>query len=125
MEPGNNLVPYCGLYCGACPIYAKGKCNGCKDPDSPTHYKSCKVKPCCVKNEYSTCAECIKYQSTDECKDFNPLFLRFIQFISKNKRKNGIEMIKTDGEKAFQDFMHENKIFNMKNKLFDAKYKKH
>ena len=114
MESKDNLVAYCGLYCGACPIYSKGKCTGCKAPNSTIHYKPCKVKPCCVKNDYSTCAECNKHQSMDECKDYNPLFIRFSQFITQTSRKKGIEMIKSDGEKAFADFMADKKWFNMK-----------
>lgn len=31
MELSNtNLVSYCRFYCGACPTYIKGKCEGCK-----------------------------------------------------------------------------------------------
>jgi hypothetical protein len=116
MELNENLVAYCGLYCGACPIYLKGKCKSCKDPNSDVHYKSCKVRPCCTKNEYSTCAECNKYQSIDYCKDYNPLFLRFSQFLTQTSRKKGIEKIKNDGAKAFLEFMANRKWFNMKRK---------
>jgi hypothetical protein len=108
------LISYCGFYCGACPIYLKGKCKGCKELKSTTHYKSCKVKPCCIKNGYSTCAECNKYQSIDDCKDFNPLFVRFSQFLTQTNRKKGIEMIKKDGANIFLEFIANKKWFNMK-----------
>jgi hypothetical protein len=50
------MVSYCGFYCGACPVYKKGKCEGCKgdSPKCAVGYKQCQVRPCCIGNEYNS-----------------------------------------------------------------------
>jgi hypothetical protein len=108
IEPiDSNLVSYCGFYCGACPKFIKKECEGCKGdtPKCAVGYKSCQVRPCCIENEFSSCAECSKYESTKECKIYNPLMIRFGQFITRTNRSLGIEMIKGKGESAFIKYM--------------------
>ena len=107
MEKNENHVSYCGLYCGACPSFAKAKCKDCRGntPDCAIGFRSCKVKPCCVENTYFTCADCKKHQSVKECKKYNPLLVRFGEFISQTNRGKGIEMIKPDGINSFFEFM--------------------
>ena len=85
MELNENLVSYCGLYCGACTAYQKGTCEGCKgdSPNCGIGYRACKVKPCCAKNGYSTCAECKICSSVNTCMDYNPLFMRVGCFLSR------------------------------------------
>lgn len=114
METNQNLVSYCGFYCGACPSYIKGKCKGCKgdSPDCGVGYQACKVKPCCVQNGYLTCAQCKKH--VKDCKDYNPLSIRFGEFISQTSRNKGIEMIKEKGLKEFMEFMISKKWVTMK-----------
>jgi hypothetical protein len=109
MENNEHNISYCGFYCNACPLLIKGKCKGCKGntPDCAVGYNACKVRPCCIENGYSTCAECKKYESVRDCKKFNPFMIRFGEFISRTKRTKGIEMIKEKGEQAFVDFMKE------------------
>ena len=116
METNENLISYCGLYCGACPSYMKEKCKGCKGntPDCAIGYRGCKVRPCCIENKYSTCADCKKLQSVKECSVFNPLLVRFGEFISQTSRGKGIEMIKEKGSKAFLEFMINKKWITMK-----------
>ena len=116
MENSKNLVSYCGFYCEACPIFTKGKCKGCKGntPDCAVGYNACKVRPCCIKNGYSTCAECTKFKSVKDCKDYNPFMIRFGEFISQTCRWKGIELIKEKGENGFLDFMKEKNWVTMK-----------
>lgn len=104
-----NLISYCGFYCGACPKFTKGKCQGCKgnNPHCAVGYKKCLVRPCCIENSYSTCAECTKYLCVKDCKIYNPLMIRFGQFITRTNRRKGIEMIKAKGETGFLGFMKE------------------
>jgi hypothetical protein len=89
----NNLVSYCGFYCGACPKYTKGQCEGCKGDNQKCAlgYKACQVRPCCIENGFSSCAECDKYESVKDCKIYNPFMIRFGQFITRTNRRLGIE----------------------------------
>ena len=104
-----NLIAYCGLYCGACPSYASGKCDGCRgnSAKSAVVYKACQVKPCCEENEFFTCADCTIYASVKECKKYNPLLLKIASRIECSDRSRAIEMIKTKGRAEFLEFMTE------------------
>ena len=119
MEINEKLVSYCGLNCGACPSFLKGKCKGCRGntPDCAVGFRSCKVKPCCVENGYNTCADCKKYQSVNSCKDYSSPLVRFGEFISQTSRGKCIEMIKKDGIKPFLEFMENKKWLTMKRKV--------
>ena len=106
--PSNTqLISYCGFYCESCPKFTKNQCNGCKgdDPKCAVGYSSCKVRPCCIENGFSTCAECNKFESVKDCKIYNPLLIRFGQFITRTSRRKGIELIKKVGEDGFASFM--------------------
>lgn len=102
-----NLISYCGFYCGACPKFLNDQCKGCKGntPDCALGYNACKVRPCCIENGYSSCADCKKHDSVKACKDFNPFLIRLGQFITRTNRRKGIEMIKEKGSAAFMTFM--------------------
>ena len=102
-----GLVSYCGFYCGACPKYVKGDCQGCKgeSPKCAVGYKACKVRPCCIEKGISSCADCDEYTSVKDCKIYNPLMIRFGQFITRTNRRKGIEMIKGKGESGFVKYM--------------------
>lgn len=106
----DNLISYCGLYCGACPRFIKGKCEGCKE-NNPSW---CKVKPCNIDNNYTSCADCREYESVSECKKFNPLFIRLGEFVSRTSRKAGIQFIKDKGRLEFMNYMAENKLVSIK-----------
>ena len=107
MERNVTLISYCGLYCEVCPSFVKGKCRGCRGdaPDCAVGFRSCKVKPCCVKNDIFTCAECKKHETIKDCKVYNPMLVRFGEFISQTSRGKCIEMIKKDGINSFFEFM--------------------
>jgi len=111
-----NLISYCGFYCGACPKFLKGQCKGCKGntPDCAVGYNACKVRPCCLENGYSSCADCKKHDSVRDCKDYNPFMIRFGQFITRTNRRKGIEMIKEKGRKGFINFMKDKKWVTIK-----------
>ena len=102
-----NMISYCGFYCGACPKFTKGQCEGCRgdNPKCAVGYKECKVRPCCIENEYNTCADCDKYTSLKDCEIYNPFMIKFGQFITRTNRRKGIEMIKEKGEIEFVKFM--------------------
>ncbi len=111
-----NLISYCGFYCGACPTLKKGKCLGCKGdpPKCAVGYKACKVRPCCIENNYSTCADCIKHNSVKDCKRYNPMLIKFGQLITRTNRRKGIEMIKIKGKFEFVKYMMDKNWVTMK-----------
>ena len=117
-QSDNNLISYCGFYCGACPTLIKGKCEGCKgdSPKCAVGYKACEVRPCCIDNEYNSCADCNKYDSVKDCKLYNPFMIKFGQFLTGKNRRKGIEMIKEKGEVEFVKFMANKKWVTIKNK---------
>ena len=53
-----ELISYCGFYCGACPKFTKGQCEGCKGDNlkCAAGFKSCQVRPCCIENGFNSCA---------------------------------------------------------------------
>lgn len=127
MEQLNTkMVSYCGFYCGECPTFKKGKCEGCKGDSvkCAVGYKVCKVRPCCIENNYSSCADCTKYTSVQSCKLYNPFLINFFQFILKSSRRKGIEMIKEKGELEFAKFMVDKKWVTIKTGRKSATYNK-
>ena len=111
-----GLISYCGFYCGACPKNAKGDCPGCKGESSKCAigYKACKVRPCCIEKGINSCADCDEYTSVKDCKIYNPLIIRFGQFITRTNRRKGIEMIKEKGEFEFAKYMIDKKWVTIK-----------
>jgi hypothetical protein len=124
-----QLIAYCGLYCGACPSFTSGKCDGCRSNSakSAVRYKQCQVKLCCAENGFFTCADCTIYASTKDCKKYNPLLLRIASRIEGSDRSKAIEMIKAKGRAEFLAFMEDKNwvIFKTKdtflNKFFGKK----
>ena len=123
-----QLIAYCGLYCGACPSFMSGKCDGCRGDSakSAVVYKKCKVKPCCVENGFFTCADCTIYASTKECKKYNPLLLKVAAWIESSDRSKAIEMIKAKGETAFLSYMKDKNwvIIKTKDSFLNKKFGK-
>lgn len=89
-----DLVAACGLYCGECNKFKKGKCDGCAKNEKATW---CKIRLCNIENNYKTCAECTKYSDVNDCKKINNLFGKLFYLLFKSDRKASIEMIKTVG----------------------------
>lgn len=96
----NNLrsdIAACGLYCGACRAYAKGKCPGCGQNIKATW---CTVRSCCHEHGWTTCAECTLIR-LDECRKFNNFISKCFKFIFRSDRQGCIERIREVGVDAF------------------------
>jgi hypothetical protein len=123
-----NLIAHCGLYCGACPSFKSGKCEGCRGTSSKCAvlYKQCKVRPCCADNGFFTCADCTIYASTKECKKYNPLLLKIASWVESSDRSKAIEMIKTKGRAEFLAFMTDRNwvCFKTKDSIFNKRFGK-
>lgn len=90
----------CGAYCGTCKVKSDNLCKDCKlgyaDGTRDISKAKCKMKVCCFKNQFSSCADCGEYSSCD-----------IIQgFFTKNgykykKYKEAIEFIRANGYEVF------------------------
>ncbi len=98
-------IAYCGLYCAACRKFTSGKCPGCKDNIRATW---CKVRQCCIENNYRSCADCTKSELL-ACKKFNNNISKLIGLIFRSDRPACIARIKEIGYDYFATEMAVNK----------------
>ncbi len=52
------LVGACGFYCGSCPSYSGGECEGCRNSQKPG---VCFTLDCVIKNGLAYCGECDRF----------------------------------------------------------------
>lgn len=100
-----TLVSSCGLYCGTCYKYKKGKCPGCAENEKASW---CKIRVCTKENGYHTCAECTEFADVNECKKFNTLFSKLFAFVFKSDRKASLQLISDIGREQYASQMVEN-----------------
>lgn len=108
-----NLVSYCGLYCGACKSYLKGRCSGCLEQGK---YKKCQMRPCCLENQYRSCAECKEYPDPMDCNKYTNSLWNFFEFVFRTKRSKCIDFIKQKGYEEFARLMSSQKKVTLKRK---------
>lgn len=99
----NFNVAYCGLYCGACKSFKKGKCPGCQSNEKATW---CEIRKCCCKNNYASCANC-RIVSLQECKKYNNIFAKVIGFVTWTDRSKCVDLIKIMGTEGFAKMMND------------------
>jgi hypothetical protein len=99
-----DLVAYCGLYCGACRSYLSGRCPGCRKNEKATW---CKVRTCCVTNEYAGCAACTIQTDPMQCASYNNFFSRLFGRIFHSDRAACVARIRAVGPEAFAREMAE------------------
>jgi hypothetical protein len=89
-----ELVAYCGLYCGACGAFRRGRCHGCHE-----NVKAgwCKVRSCCIENQYSSCAACKQFEDARDCKKFNNWISKLFGLLFRSDRAACIRQIRTLG----------------------------
>ena len=93
-----ELVAACGLYCGACGRYKKGRCAGCRDNVKATW---CGIRRCCTEKNYNSCAECTEFTDLKKCKKFNNIPGKIIGFLTGSDRFACIYRIKEIGYEPF------------------------
>ena len=106
-----KLVAYCGLYCGACKKYLNGKCPGCADNEKASW---CKIRSCCMENNYSTCADCATVEEVADCNKFNNAMSKVFEFIFRSNRQACIGLIKEKGKQEFAEQMTQNKVMTIR-----------
>jgi hypothetical protein len=102
METNVALVSYCGLYCGSCPSYKKGKCLGCIENEKAAW---CKVRRCNIQKGLTSCAECDEFAEVNDCKKFNNFMSKMFALVLNSDRRKGILFIKSNGREAFTENM--------------------
>lgn len=88
---GKNGFAYCGLYCGGCGRYKKGRWKRCRDDGG---YDSCKIRKCAKDRGYFTCAECGEFL---ECKKLDNFISKIFSFLFKSDRVGNLKEIKGIG----------------------------
>lgn len=106
-----DLVAYCGLYCGTCRSYRKGKCPGCHENEKA---KWCKIRTCCAENSFATCADCTEFPDPNDCKKFNNLLARLFGLVFRSDRRACVYKIRELGIEGYAEFMAENKLQSIK-----------
>jgi len=94
MEGESNLISYCGLYCGACHSFKKGKCPGCSNNEKASW---CKVRKCNIAKGLKSCADCEEYPIVSECPKFNNFVAKAFGIVFNTDRSKGIAFIKNNG----------------------------
>ena len=89
-----KLVARCGLYCGACRSYLKGKCPGCRGNDKATW---CTVRSCCAGQGIATCAECAEFTDPKACGKYDNFMSRLFGFVFRSDRAACIAQIRRLG----------------------------
>ena len=101
-----RLVAYCGLYCGACWAYLRGRCPGCRERQKASW---CKVRACCIENEFATCADCVQFPNPNDCGKFNNFVAKVFGFIFRSDRAACIRQIRQLGVQGHADEMSKQK----------------
>ncbi len=91
------LIAFCGLYCGACRSYLKGSCPGCRDNVKATW---CKVRTCCMENNFNSCADCTGIELKD-CKKYNNFISKAFGLVFNSDRSACIARIREIGYPDF------------------------
>ena len=90
-ETSAELVAYCGLFCGACGSFRRGRCVGCLEGGG---FASCKVRSCVVDKGYRTCADCDEYL---DCKLLSNFIAKIFALVLRSNRIGNLTGIKRDG----------------------------
>lgn len=93
-----ELIAYCGLYCGCCKKYIEEKCKGCSENEKASW---CKIRSCCIENEYSSCAECETIPDIKQCNKLNNFISKLFAIVFKSDR---IACLKSIKEKGYDNF---------------------
>ena len=89
-----SLVAYCGLYCGACRAYLRGRCPGCQANEQA---RWCQVRSCCRNQDFASCADCKEFPDPMACKKFNNAISKVFAVLFRSDRAACIRQIRDSG----------------------------
>ena len=90
-KANEDLVAYCGLYCGECGKLKKGRCPGCAKNEKASW---CKVRSCCMEHGYNTCADCREFTNFEDCRKLNNFMAKAFAVIFRSNRTAGLRKIR-------------------------------
>ncbi len=99
-DPG--AIAFCGLYCGACKRYLRGKCPGCAGNEKASW---CKIRSCCLEAELRSCADCRQVSELAQCKKLNNLMGKIFALIFRSNRQACLELIRERGYEEYAAYM--------------------
>ncbi len=102
LEPKAELVARCGLYCGACGRYLKGRCPGCRENAKAGW---CKVRSCCAEHSYASCADCTEHLDPAGCARFDNFIARLFGLVFNSNRRACVLKIRELGPQGYAAFM--------------------
>lgn len=94
------VLAYCGLVCSDCGAFKKQKCEGCYS-EKPLN-RGCKVKPCAMDKDVTTCAECDEFEDLKKCKKLNNFISKIFSLIFRSDRLGNLELIRQNGLEQFK-----------------------
>lgn len=97
-----SLIARCGLYCGACRAYLKGRCPGCKENAKASW---CKIRSCCHQHGYASCADCSEFKDPNDCVKFNNFVGKVFAVLFNSNRRACILKIRELGPDGFARHM--------------------
>lgn len=106
-----ELVAYCGLYCGACKSYLKDKCHGCHENQKASW---CKVRTCCMDNNFATCADCGQFTDPLDCGKYNNFISKIFGMVFRSDRAACIRQICEAGLQGHADRMAGQRLHSIK-----------
>ena len=106
------LIAKCGLYCAACTSFLKCNCLGCNENVKATW---CKVRSCCIENDYFSCSDC-KMIDLKSCNKYNNFVSKTISFFTRSDRSACIKKISEMGYHDYANLMARYKRHAIKRK---------
>lgn len=108
MDSKNLPIAACGLYCGTCRRFERGKCPGCAANSAATW---CSVRTCCGENGWQSCADCTR-MPLEKCGKFNNFIGKVFGVIFRSDRSGCIRRIREVGAAAFAEEMQRSGSYN-------------
>ena len=93
-----RLVAFCGLYCGECGAFKRGRCPGCAGNAKATW---CTVRKCCLDAQRDSCASCPDHINPVTCGKFHNWISRLFGFIFRSDRAACIHRLREIGRETF------------------------
>ncbi|NQT60518.1 MAG: DUF3795 domain-containing protein [Bacteroidetes bacterium] len=94
-----ELIGCCGAYCGTCKELIK-MCKGCKvgyaDKKRDIAKAKCKIKVCCINNDFVSCADCPRYENCSIIQEFQTR-----KGYKYKKYKEALSFIRENGDEQF------------------------
>lgn len=91
------LIAACGLYCGACYRFLKGRCPGCRENGKASW---CRIRSCVLAQGIAHCGACGKADFRG-CGIYNNRLGRFFGWLFRSNRPGCLDRIKAIGEAAY------------------------